>query len=304
MMRTFFQLFSLLILLTGVAPAAEVEHHALAPQAPVLFTLPLPGGIELPFSNAMLMMVCCALLIAVIVWCATRKMSLIPNKLQNVIEFFFEKLYNFVEGLIGPKLAQKHFWYFGTVFTLILVCNYMGLLPGVGILTYTDAAGQTDLLFRGANADMNVTMFLGLLFAILWLVWSLQEQGVKHFILHLFGPKGNLTGFLGIVLVPIFLFVGVIECLSIAIRPIALAARLYGNVFAGESIIETMSVMQSPWLSWIFVLPFMLMELLIGFIQALVFLLLTSIFLKLQVGDGDDHEEHASQKALEDSAVK
>ena len=281
----FFQILTILFLcMGGLAQAGE--HGGLDMKAPNLFTIPLPGGYSLPFSNSMFMLLLAVIVLALLVRLATRKMSLIPGKAQNFVEMCYEMLYNLLDTIVGRKLANKYFWYFGTTFTLILLSNYMGLIPGVGTITYKDTP-----LFRGANADMNVTMFLGFFFAVLWFVWSIREQGIKHFILHIFGPKGNLTGFLGIVILPLFLFIGVIECVSIAIRPIALGARLYGNIYAGESIIETMADVATPWLSWLAVLPFLLMELLIGFIQALVFFLLTAIFLKMQVGDETGHAD-------------
>ena len=157
----------------------------------------------------------------------------------------------------------------------------MGLIPGVGEITYE---GQP--LFRGANADLNVTLFLGFLYAILWFIWSIREQGIKHFLGHIFGVKGGLTGFLKYALMPIFFFVGLIELLSICVRPVALAARLFGNIYAGEAILEKMGA-----IGWYAMLPFMCMELLVGFVQALVFLMLTALFLKTQVG-GDEEAAH------------
>ncbi len=231
--------------------------------------------------------------ISLVVWLGTRKMELVPHGIQNAIEAIYEGLYNFVQGILGPYLTQKYFWYFGTVFILILCSNYMGLIPGVGIITTVNDAGVVVPAFRGANADMYTTLTLGVFFALLWFVWSIREQGIKHFLIHIFGPKGGVKGIMGVLLVPIFFFVGIIECLSIAIRPIALAARLFGNIFAGENIIEHMAHMGGPILGALCVLPFLAMEILIGFIQALVFLLLTAIFLKLQVGDShaDSHDE-------------
>ena len=274
----------------GSACAAEEgAEHGLEQAAPHLFSIPLPGGIELPVSNSMLMLFLAVLLIGVVVWSATRSMRILPSRLQNAVEYFFETLYNFVQSLLGPRLTRKYFWYFGTIFTIILVSNYMGLLPGVGTITYHGVP-----LFRGANADMNVTMFLGIFYALMWLYWSIREQGLKGFFIHLFGPKGRLPGFMGFVPVFIFIFVGLVDVLSITIRPIALAARLYGNIYAGETIIDTMAHMFGPVLSSLCVLPFLAIELLVGFIQALVFLLLTAIFLKLQVGDDNAHG-HASK---------
>lgn len=304
-MSRFFQFLWRVVVLAGMgggsALASEAGgEHGLPTMAPHLFSIPLPGGIELPFSNSMLMLVLAIASIGVVVWLATRAMRLMPSRFQNLVEFFFETLYNFVESLLGPRLTRKYFWYFGTVFTIILVSNYMGLVPGVGTITYDGVP-----LFRGANADLNVTMFLGLFYAVMWLYWCIREQGVKAFFVHLFGPKGGLTGFLGAILVPLFVFVGLVECISIAIRPIALAARLYGNIYAGESIIEMMAAMSNPLLSALCVLPFLAMELLVGFLQALVFLLLTAVFLKLQIGDEETHDSgHAGPEEPEPAGEK
>ena len=91
-------------------------------------------------------------------------------------------------------------------------------------------------------------------------------------------------------LLPVFFFVGLIELLSIAIRPVALAARLFGNIFAGEAILEQMSIVSGSILgNAAAMLPFMCLEILVGFVQALVFLMLTAIFLKTQVGGDEEH---------------
>ncbi len=270
----------LFLAMTGMAQAAGEGHHEMTVSAPLLWNPEIPfwPGHTLPISNSLVMMVIAMLLITLFLRLSTRKMALVPGKMQNFVEWVFEVLYNFVESLVGRKLAKKYFWYFATVFLLILVSNYIGLVPGVGSITYE---GQP--LFRGANADLNVTLFLGLMYAVLWFFWVMREQGPVHFVAHLFGPKGGLTGALKYLLMPIFFFVGLIEVLSICIRPVALAARLFGNIFAGELIIEKMSLV-----SWAAVLPFMALELIVGFVQALVFLMLTAIFLRTQLDDGEE----------------
>lgn len=278
-------------LMSSVASAAEEGgHHGLSTDAPVLWNIDLPfwPGHSLPITNSMVMMTIAVVLITIVLRLATRKMERVPSGLQNFVEWIFELLYNFVEGLIGKKLAQKYIWYFATLFLLILTSNYMGLIPGVGEITYNGKA-----LFRGANADLNITLFLGLFYTLLWFVWSIKEQGIKHFVLHIFGPKGGLSGLLKNLLLPVFFFVGLIELLSIAIRPVALAARLFGNIFAGEAILEQMSIVGSSTLgNAAAMLPFMCLEILVGFVQALVFLMLTAIFLKTQIGDGEEHAAH------------
>ncbi len=285
MMNTWTQrLLPLLLVLSGQAQAAGDGHHEMTVSAPLLWNPEIPfwPGHTFPVTNSMVMLIIAMLLITLFLRLATKKMTLVPGKMQNFVEWVFEILFNFVEGLVGKKLATKYFWYFATVFILILVSNYIGLLPGVGSITYD---GQP--IFRGANADLNITLFLGLMYAVLWFVWVMREQGPIHFITHLFGPKGGLTGMLKYLLMPIFFFVGLIEVLSICIRPVALAARLFGNIFAGELIIEKMSLVH-----WAAVIPFMGLELIVGFVQALVFLMLTAIFLRTQLDDGEEENAH------------
>ena len=268
---------ALVALMSGVACASEEGgHHGLSTDAPVLWNIDLPfwPGHSLPITNSMVMMTIAVVLLTIVLRLATRKMERVPSGLQN-----------FVEGLIGKKLASKYIWYFATVFLLILTSNYMGLIPGVGEITY-----HGHPIFRGANADLNVTLFLGLFYTLLWFIWSIKEQGIGHFVGHIFGPKGGLKGMLKNLLLPVFFFVGLIELLSIAIRPVALAARLFGNIYAGEAILEQMSIVTGSTIgNALAMLPFMCLEILVGFVQALVFLMLTAIFLKTQVGGDEEH---------------
>jgi F-type H+-transporting ATPase subunit a len=135
---------------------------------------------------------------------------------------------------------------------------------------------------------------------IFWLYWSLTEVGVKNFLSHIFGVKGGLTGFMALILIPVFLFVGVIEVVSMAFRPVSLSLRLYGNVFAGENLLSTMitlgNQLQLPsWVSYIMSvtipLPFYFLEILVGLLQAAVFMLLCSVYIQLSTAheEGEGH---------------
>ena len=124
----------------------------------------------------------------------------------------------------------------------------------------------------------------------------MTELGPWGFIKHTFAPKGGLTGALGALLVPIFLFVGVIEIISIAFRPVSLSLRLYGNVYAGESLLHAMSALGDKWgpigsfiSSIVLPLPFYFMELLVGVLQAMVFSLLCAVYIQLSTTHDDDH---------------
>ncbi len=266
------------------------EHHALPLNAERLSEV-------LPISNSMIMV---WLAVALIVWfcqAATRKMAMVPAGFQNFAEWAIESLYDFLSGLMGDHLTKRTFWFFGSIFFFILVSNYLGLIPGVGTMGWNVAEhGHHEFLpfLRGANADINMTAAMAFSFAVLWFYWALTENNLKGFLAHIFAPKGSFKGLMLMVMVPVFLFVGVLEIISIAIRPVALTFRLFGNIYGGEQTMESlMSLIPSglqPYLSWLPALPFYFMELLVGFVQALVFTLLCAIFLKLICDHGE--EEH------------
>ncbi|HSV63442.1 MAG TPA: F0F1 ATP synthase subunit A, partial [Chthoniobacterales bacterium] len=115
--------------------------------------------------------------------------------------------------------------------------------------------------------------------------------GVGGVLLHIFGPKGESKGIMKVAMVGIFFVVGLLEIVSILFRPISLSFRLYGNVYAGETILESMSTMV-PSLSWLIPIPFYFMELLVGLVQAMVFMLLTAVFTLLIAQHEPGHEAH------------
>lgn len=265
----------------------EAEHHGLPPAAPV-FNL---GPIK--FTNSMVITWSVAALLILIAQLATRKVQLVPSGLQNFVEMLVEGMYGFFEEILGKELVKKTFWFFCTLFLFILVTNWFGLVPGVGTIgqevTMSDGTHVFKPFLRGGNADLNMTLAMSLVFFFLWTVWSFQSLGVGGFVKHLFssGAKGRdfMTFFIGAV----FIVVGLIEIVSILFRPVSLSFRLYGNIFAGENILESMMALV-PWLGWLIPLPFYFLELLVGLVQALVFALLTSVFTALMcTHEGGDH---------------
>jgi F-type H+-transporting ATPase subunit a len=267
---------------------AEEEHESLP-----LYAERLHGS--LPINNSMLMVWLSVGIIVLFCRMATKKMSLIPSGAQNFAEWVMESLYDFLGNLMGKHLVQRTFWFFGSVFFFILVNNYLGLVPGVGTIgrDVVDAAGHVRFVpyLRGANADINVTAAMAFTFALLWFYWAITENNLKGFIAHIFAPKGKFDGIMKIVMIPIFIFVGVLELISIGVRPVALTFRLYGNIYGGEQTMESLMHLVPKQLSFLPALPFYFMELLVGFVQALVFTLLCAIFLKLICDHGDDHAE-------------
>ncbi len=234
-------------------------------------------------TNSMLVTWTVALGIIIFAQLATRKIKQVPTGAQNFWEWLVEGLYNFLESVIGPHLVKKTFWFFATLFIFILFLNWFGLIPGVGTIGWghhdpvTNAFHVDRPLLRGANADLNLTFAMAVTFFVLWIFWAFQENGVGGFIIHLFGPKGDSKGILKVMMIVVFFMVGWLEIVSILFRPISLSFRLYGNVYAGENMLEAMAHIV-PALSWLIPIPFYFMELLVGVVQALVFMLLTAVF--------------------------
>ena len=244
------------------------EHHGLSPHAPVIHEI---GPLQI--TNSMVVTIVVALLIILVAQAATSNVQLIPSGLQNFVELLVESLYGFFESILGPDMVKQTFWFFGTIFIFILFTNWFGLLPGMGTVGWgtPDEHGHlhhlSEPLLRGVNADVNMTLAMAAMFMVLWLFWSLQALGVGGFFGHIFNVKGHGIGFFGFFLVAVFIFVGLIEVVSIGVRPVALTFRLYGNIFAGENILETVMNLGGPYFGWLAVLPFYFLEILVGLVD-------------------------------------
>jgi F-type H+-transporting ATPase subunit a len=134
-----------------------------------------------------------------------------------------------------------------------------------------------------------MTVAMSVTFAVLWFYWAIRENSLKGFFAHIFAPKGKFVGFILVPMILVFGFVGVLEVISILFRPVALSFRLFGNIYGGEQTLEKLMALVHEWLAFLPALPFYFMELLVGFVQALVFTLLCAIFLKLICDHGDEH---------------
>jgi F-type H+-transporting ATPase subunit a len=283
---------------TGAAAKAEPAEKGLPPAAPTIFNIG-----PFPVTNSMLVTWIVAIGVILFARYATRQIKDVPDGAQNVWEFLVESLHDFLEEIVGADLIKKTFWFFATIFIFIFFTNWFGLLPGVGTIGWGHATADgfevTRPWLRGGNADLNMTSAMSLIFMVLWLIWALQSNGIVGFVLHIFGPKGDSQGALKYFMIVVFFLVGFIEVMSIAFRPISLSFRLYGNVFAGENLLDAMSrTIQHPaWAKAVFSavlpIPFYLLELLVGFVQAIVFMLLTAVF----TGVICMHDEDAHAKA-------
>jgi F-type H+-transporting ATPase subunit a len=280
-------LFCGFALATGAFAAEPASAEGQHEPALSLKAIPLVQIGKFAITNSMLVTWIVAAGLIVFAQIATRNIKPIPGGIQNFWEWLVEGLHNFLESIIGRELVRKTFWFFATIFIFILFVNWFGLIPGVGTIGWGHYDPNTGVfhvdrpLLRGGNADLNMTTAMAAVFFALWLVWAIQAQGLGGFLKHLFAPKGETTGVLKVLMAVIFFMVGWLEVISILFRPVSLSFRLYGNIYAGESILEAMAHMVPLWLAWLPPIPFYFMEILVGVVQALVFMLLTAVFTML-----------------------
>lgn len=239
---------------------------------------------------------------------ATRRLEVIPGPSQNFFEAIMVILYDTLEGIVGKHMVHKVFSLLATLFIFIVTANWFGLLPGVGSIGWGEVTGSFRYIphvevpiLRPTTADLNMTLGMAIIFMCFWAYWTIGEVGLIGFLKHEFGPKGGLTGVMGALLIPIFFFVGILEMVSIGFRPVSLSLRLFGNVFAGESLLTTMITLGQTlglptWLSAIVSvivpIPFYFLELLVGLLQALVFVLLCAVYIQLSTSHDEEEGAH------------
>ena len=253
-----------------------------APVSPAATTVFNLG--PLPVTSSMLALWGVALLILAVVMAGTRRMAMVPTGAQNLIEATVEAVYNMVAGLLEPKVARWAFPLIATYFIFILLSNFVDLLPGVGSLGYGHAkegglpfaVEHVDRpLLRPPTADANVTISMAVIYFVLSTIWAVVYNGPAGLVKHIFGVKGKMGGWLLLPMTIIFFCVGLVELISIMIRPISLSMRLYGNIYGGESVL-TLMLKILPY--GIAAVPFYFLELIVCAVQAIVFTMLCVAF--------------------------
>lgn len=193
-----------------------------------------------------------------------KKISIIPtNFFQNATELVVETFYNLTES-VSQNAAAKIFPYFISFFLFILFINWSSLMPGVGSIGFFHNH-ELIPLFRGATSDLNTTLGLALVSAVATHVLSVRTIGIKNYLSRYFSLN------------PINLFVGILEIISELTKIISLSFRLFGNIYAGEVVLMTVSSI----FAFIFPLPFLMLEVIVGIVQALVFSMLTMVFMAI-----------------------
>lgn len=343
----------------GFLDVPQLEVHEFF-RGDILFEV---GGFSV--SNTLIASWITVIIALAIAFAATRKMKIVPRRLQGLVEVALETLLNFVESVAGRKDGRRFFPVIATIFIFVIFNAYLALTPVFGpsitvteqlevhaatagtVLSVVDGETKVEKdgviltldtgeeivapknglvrsdvkvgdkisandevasieskppLFRSANTDINMTLALAIMAVFFIEFWALRSRGFRHYINEyvnlgelsrgiklLFkgkvsaAPMAILTGIINV-------FMGGIEALSHIIRLVSFAFRLFGNMTAGEILLLSATFL----VPWIMAIPFYGLELLIGFIQALIFGGLTLVFASMAVAHGsEEHEEHA-----------
>jgi F-type H+-transporting ATPase subunit a len=275
-----------------------------------------------PITNSILTSWIVTLVLVIGALIVSRSYKRIPSGFQNFVEAIIEALYNFSESIALEK-TKAFFPFIATFFLFIITANYIGLLPGVGTIGFwethqTEPAmrasrtiGMSDLalsnlipgasaeelekaidnhsqpntkegapvfvpLFRSANSDLNITLAMGLISVVVTHFFAIKFLGIKEYSLKYFSLN------------PIYLFVGILELVAELTKVLSLSLRLFGNVYSGEALLATISTLAA----FIAPLPFYFLEIIVGFVQATIFAVLTLVFMAML-----SQSHHAEEQA-------
>jgi F-type H+-transporting ATPase subunit a len=330
----FWSIVVLLILLIAsfVMPSVPPPHVALGGE---------PISINAPWwlTNSILTTIIVDIIILLLALFTVIRLSVVPNGLQNVMEAILEYIYGLAEQVAG-KAARTYFPWVMTIFLLVILSNWSGLVPGVGSIGVVQTHGEEHLeeehdegtpeqegtpephgwnrnaqlamadgmlillspeasstaaplaaeeadvhfvpTFRAPSADLNMTFALSLTTMFMVQVWGVRALGGSYF-KKFFNASGK--GFM----IGINIFVGILELISEFARIISFGFRLFGNIFAGEIVLATMAFL----VMYVIPVPFYILEVFVGFVQALVFTMLALVFFSMAtVGHHDEGHEH------------
>lgn len=245
----------------------------------------LNGGNQFFLTNTILSSLIASLLIIVLFVAGTVRTRLVPGRLQGLLELIVEGLLGFIESVVGPARSRQIFPIIATIFLFVLFNAWIGLLPVYQALGFDGPHGVHGHALRPAGTDINMPLALALVSFVLIEYLGIRAVGLNYF--SKFFRFGNLIrGRIGMGIID--LFVGVLELLSEFIRIVSFTFRLFGNMTAGEILLLVSGFL----VSFVFTIPFYGLELLVGFIQALIFAGLTLVFISVAVTPHEHEEEH------------
>lgn len=232
---------------------------------------------KLPITNTLTTVVVVDLLLILVTIIVRFKLSFKPNTLQAILEAFTDFIKNLVNSVLNEKYSNIFIPYLCGVFIFILINNWIGLLPGMETIYIKVGHGdeiEKIALFKGATADLNLTIVLAIMSFLIVHISGIYFMGIKGWISHFLHTKP-------LYLLPIFIFIAILELLLDPIKYLSLSLRLFGNILAGETLVSSMLSIPGA------AVPFMLLEVLVGILQALIFTGLSLAFISTML-----KEEH------------
>jgi F-type H+-transporting ATPase subunit a len=228
-----------------------------------------------PVTNATLLAFIVLVIITILSITLRKKLAMIPGMLQNVAEVMLEGALDIMDTVLGNrKTSEKYLPIVFTIFLFVLFSNWMGLVPGVSSITINNGEGVVPLL-RSPASDLNFTLALALIAVTMVNAFGVAAMGIKERASVFFNFHN-----------PLKFFVGILELISEFARIISFTFRLFGNVFAGEVLLAIMALL----VPYVIPLPFMFLEIFVGFIQAFIFGMLTLVFVSLAVTPHEGEE--------------
>lgn len=228
-----------------------------------------------PVTNGLFLTLVVSLILITLSFIVKNNVKIIPGKLQSVAEMGIEGLLNLMESTLGSmQKAEKYFPLVASIFLFIMCSNLLGLMPGVGSI-WMENSGKEIPLFRSPAADLNFTLAFAVISVFVTNILGMTAIGAfKHI--------GKFINFSN----PIAFFIGILELVSEFAKIISLSFRLFGNVFAGEILLMIVSFLAPYFIP----LPFMMLEIFVGLIQAFVFAMLTLVSIALHTAQhGAEH---------------
>ncbi|MBC2600273.1 F0F1 ATP synthase subunit A [Puniceicoccus vermicola] len=314
-----------LLVATGLLASASAASAADGAVSPHAYEIGEIFGIAI--TNSMVTSWVISLILILVIRLMVGKISLVPSKGQVVIETLVIGVRDLISPIVGKRMVGPTFWLLGGLFTFILISNWSGLLPGVGTIGHDtvqihfDSVEQQNAfnslpegseeredmikelrkegqvhdhfryVIRPANADLNMTFALAAVSMVAWLYYIFVYVGPRGVVKDIFGNKAdkeNVPMPVYYLLTIIFIGVGFIEIISILFRPVSLSFRLFGNMFGGENLLTSMHGI----FAFLLPIPFYFLEVIIGFVQALVFTLLVAVYIGLICNHGDEEHGH------------
>lgn len=283
-------------------PALFYIGPSLEEGVPSIFAGWWPKQISLPISNSIVCSWIVAAVILLVVRITTWKnIREIPSGMQNLMEMICEGWEGFMTDVLDPRVTRWVFPFATTFLIFIVLCNYVDLIPGVGTIGFGTPDKSSSLpfaienvrkpFFRPPTSDANLTVAMTAVFLVMCLFWAVRYNGFWGFTKHVFGVKMKVNKWVFPLIALLFLFIGTMEVVSILFaRPVALAMRLFGNVFAGETMLD-MGFHIPNWLgSLAITLTVYFYETFVCAVQGFVFGLLVVAFVGTMCAPHEEHE--------------